>query len=52
MKRRFAVLLVIALVSAFGAAACGGELTQEQADLLEEQGETQDQLLKQQQQQQ
>ncbi len=52
MKRRFVVLFVIALVPIFGAAACGGGLTHEQADTLETQGETQDQLLEQQQQQQ
>jgi cell shape-determining protein MreC len=52
MKSRFAIFFVIALVSIFGAAACGGGLTQEQADTLETQVETQDQLLEQQQQQQ
>jgi cell division protein FtsB len=52
MQRKFAMLFVSSLVVIFGAAACGGGLTTQQADALKEQGETQDQLIKGQQEQQ
>lgn len=52
MGRSLAVLFVIALVPTFGAAACGGGLTQEQSEALEKQGEGQELLIQQQQQQQ
>jgi peptidoglycan hydrolase CwlO-like protein len=52
MQRKIAVLFASSLVVIFGTAACGGGLTTEQANALEKQGETQDQLLKVQQEQQ
>jgi peptidoglycan hydrolase CwlO-like protein len=52
MQRKVAVLFAGSLVVIFGTAACGGALTTDQADALEEQGKTQEQLLKVQQEQQ